>query len=209
MVSMVVVAVGILAVLGVQSRTLADTQTAVHRAQAIRLIDDLSEHMQANPSALKNIDAYESPFADQYGPDTPTSPDCGAGACTAAELAQHDLIEWKKAVARTLPGGAAALFKVAGEAGMVGGNRQLGVMVAWRKNEAVDVSDLDDDPFAMANRDEDGGYGSDIKNAANSSIACPDDHICHLQYLQLTSRCTTDELADSLLLCADGLHLMH
>ena len=52
MIAIVLVALGVLGILGVQLRTLSDTQTAVRRAQAIRLIEDLSERMKANPAAL-------------------------------------------------------------------------------------------------------------------------------------------------------------
>ena len=50
-VAIVVAALGILGVVGTQVRTLADTQTTVRRAQAVRLIEELSERMQINPSA--------------------------------------------------------------------------------------------------------------------------------------------------------------
>ena len=46
LVAIVVMALGILGILGVQMRTLADTQSGVRRAQAIRLIEDLSERTQ-------------------------------------------------------------------------------------------------------------------------------------------------------------------
>ena len=52
LVAIVVMALGILGILGVQMRTLTDTQTSVRRAQAIRLIEDMGERMKANPSAL-------------------------------------------------------------------------------------------------------------------------------------------------------------
>lgn len=42
LVAIVVMALGILGILGVQMRTLTDTSTTVRRAQAIRLIEDLS-----------------------------------------------------------------------------------------------------------------------------------------------------------------------
>ena len=51
LVAVVVMALGILGILGVQMRTLADTQTGVRRAQAIRLIEDLSERIKLNPNA--------------------------------------------------------------------------------------------------------------------------------------------------------------
>ena len=42
LVAIVIAALGILGIVGVQMRTLADTQTTVRRAQAIRLIEDLA-----------------------------------------------------------------------------------------------------------------------------------------------------------------------
>ena len=63
LVAIVVMALGILGILGVQMRTLSDTQTGVRRAQAIRLIEDMGERMKANPSALANLSSYVSNFA--------------------------------------------------------------------------------------------------------------------------------------------------
>ena len=50
LVAIVIMALGILGILGVQMRTLADTQTGVRRAQAVRLIEDLSERIQVSPT---------------------------------------------------------------------------------------------------------------------------------------------------------------
>ena len=55
MIAIVVAALGIFGILGVQMRTLADTQTSMRRAQAIRLIEDMSERMKVNPNALLSI----------------------------------------------------------------------------------------------------------------------------------------------------------
>ena len=65
---MVVMALGLLGVVGVQMRTLADTQTGVRRAQAIRLIEDLSERAKVNPSALANINEYVIGFGSAGTP---------------------------------------------------------------------------------------------------------------------------------------------
>ena len=53
LIAIVVAALGILGILGVQMRTLTDTQTSMRRAQAIRLIEDLSERMRVHPNALR------------------------------------------------------------------------------------------------------------------------------------------------------------
>ena len=76
LVAMVVVALGILGVIGVQMRTLTDTSTSVRRAQAIRLIEDLGERMKTSPNATGNIGAYVSAFGDI---PVPIANGCAAG----------------------------------------------------------------------------------------------------------------------------------
>ena len=149
LIAIVVMALGILGILGVQMRTLADTQTGVRRAQAIRLIEDLSERMKVNPNALGNTNSYLLSWGV-----TPTAPtDCKTGPCTAQQLAQYDLLP---------------------DETVANNNRQLGVMISWRENE------------------KDGTTAAVFKITAadTGAAACPANRICHLQYIQLTSRCS-------------------
>lgn len=179
MVSIVVVAIGILGILGVQMRTLADTQTGVRRAQAIRLVEDLSERAKVNPNALQNIGSYTTGWL-AGGASVATPPDCKTSACNAATLAQSDLLSWKQLVLQTLPLADANVFQVSDETA-TGNKRQLGVMISWRENEkATGTSAENTDYKAIFTPDSTG---------AAADVACPADRICHLQYIQLTSRC--------------------
>ena len=173
LVAIVVMALGILGILGVQMRTLSDTQTGVRRAQAIRLIEDMGERMKANPSALANLSSYVSNFAA-----SPTVPSCASG-CTAANLATYDVAVWKRTVRESLPLGKASIFVAPGEAD--GNRRQLGVIVAWRENERDGMSTTDK---AAINATLTAGAGT-----ATATNACPADHTCHLQYIIAPSRC--------------------
>lgn len=176
LVALVVIALGILGILGVQMRTLTDTQTGVRRAQAIRLIEDMGERMKVNPNALANINAYVTAFAD-----TPTLPNCASG-CNAAQLAAYDVAVWKRIVRENLPAGQASIFVPPAESGLATGlGRQLGVMIAWRENERAGTKT--DDIDATKVRAADGTF------SAGATLACPADHICHLQYLPVASRC--------------------
>ena len=176
LVALVVIALGILGILGVQMRTLTDTQTGVRRAQAIRLIEDMGERMKVNPNALANINAYVTAFAD-----TPTLPNCASG-CNAAQLAAYDVAVWKRIVRENLPTGQASIFVPPAESGLATGfGRQLGVMIAWRENERAGTTT--DDIDAAKVRAADGTF------SAGATLACPADHICHLQYLPVASRC--------------------
>ena len=173
LVAIVVMALGILGILGVQMRTLSDTQTGVRRAQAIRLIEDMGERMKANPSALANLSSYVSNFAA-----SPTVPSCASG-CTAANLATYDVAVWKRTVRENLPLGKASIFVAPGETN--GNRRQLGVIVAWRENERDGMSTTDK---AAINATLTAGAGTDT-----ATNACPADHTCHLQYIIAPSRC--------------------
>ena len=173
LVAIVVMALGILGILGVQMRALSDTQTGVRRAQAIRLIEDMGERMKANPSALANLSSYVSNFAA-----SPTVPSCASG-CTAANLATYDVAVWKRTVRESLPLGKASIFVAPGEAD--GNRRQLGVIVAWRENERDGMSTTDK---AAINATLTAGAGTDT-----ATNACPADHTCHLQYIIAPSRC--------------------
>lgn len=178
MVALVVAALGILGILGVQMRTLSDTSTTVRRAQAIRLIEDLSERMRVNPNALADLNTYVSAFNA-----TPSVGSCAAG-CDHTQLATYDLAVWKKAVKSSLPLGQASIFVPPAESGLPAGQgRQLGVMIAWRENERDTSANYKDNIDATKVRANDGTL------SAGAAIACPAGYTCHLQYLPVAARC--------------------
>ena len=173
LVAIVVMALGILGILGVQMRTLTDSQTSVRRAQAIHLIEDLSERMKINPNALGNINAYVSAFSAE-----PTPGDCTTTNCTNAQLATYDIAMWKQAVKASLPLGQASVFLAEGET-QDANRRQLGVMISWRENERDIADDADSAKYKAAiDASTEGG-----------SITCPEKRICHLQYIPVSARC--------------------
>ncbi len=188
MIAIVVVALGVLGVLGVQLRTLSDTQTAVRRAQAIRLIEDLAERVRTNPSAL--TPSVLANYAMGWGPSDAAVPDCRTG-CTAADLALADVLRWKQTVASTMPLGDAAVFLVANVPNS-NTRAQLGVMISWRENEREAANRAEAlayrAPFAVA---------PVAPGAGATSVACPDERICHLQDVPPTSRCTPWLAADA------------
>ena len=177
LVAMVVVALGILGILGVQMRTLTDTSTTVRRAQAIRLIEDLGERMKTNPNALGNIGAYVSAFNVE-----PTVGSCTSG-CDSAQLAAYDLAVWKKAIKASLPLGRASVFVPPAESGAGVQGRQLGVVIAWRENEAEGRKTDDIDNTKV--RQTDGTFVA----GTSAASAYPADFTCHLQYIPVIGRC--------------------
>lgn len=183
LVAIVIAALGILGIVGVQMRTLSDTQTTVRRAQAIRLIEDLSERLKVNPNAMASLSSYTSGFSD-----APPSGDCNTKACSQAELAVHDLHSWKESVENLLPLGQASIFLAAGE-NADNNRRQLGVMIAWRENERDPDSSYKDSIDATKVRAADGSLSAGSDQSKKDSQVCPDDSTCHLQYISVAARC--------------------
>lgn len=172
LVAIFVAALGILGILGVQMRTLTDTQTTVRRAQAIRLIEDLSERLKANPNALSFLSDYQSTWST--GPTAAAARDCKNDPCDPAQLAAYDVADWKIMVRDTLKGDA-NVFIAPGDNSSTNNRRQLGVMISWRENERYDADASYKDPISTS---ADGG-----------TVVCPTGYTCHLQYLPVSARC--------------------
>ena len=182
LVAILVAALGILGILGVQMRTLTDTQTSVRRAQAIGLIEDLGERLAVNPNALADLGSYTSAFGSEPT-FTPTT--CETAACARAQLASYDLAMWKQAVKTTLPLGRADVFIAPGET-VANNRRLLGVMVAWRENERAGADrSFKDNVDATQTRNDDGTFSS----ATGGAVSCPTGFTCHLQYIPVAARC--------------------
>lgn len=178
LVAIVVASLGILGILGVQMRTLTDTQTSVRRAQAVRLIEDIGERMKINPNALADLNTYVTTFAV-----TPSVGSCATG-CSHTQLATYDLAVWKRTVRENLPLGKASIFVPPAEGALAAGQgRQLGIMIAWRENERDTSAAYKDDIDATKVRAADGSLSD------GATVACPADHTCHLQYIPVAARC--------------------
>ncbi|MFT4267063.1 MAG: type IV pilus modification protein PilV [Xenophilus sp.] len=155
--ALLVLAVAVLGMLGAQVRTLAETQTGVRRAQAVRLIEDLAERIKSNPGGFGQLVSYVADW------DTvPPAADCSALDCSPDQLARWDVRQWKLNVAQTLPSGEAHVFESADETAE--NRRQLGVMVGWQAGA--------------------GGTASLQPTGAAAGAACREGRLCHLVYVQ-------------------------
>ena len=180
LIALVVAALGILGVVGVQMRTLTDTSTTVRRAQAIRLIEDFSERLKVNPNALTILSSYESGFSATVSePANKCTTDPG---CTNAQQAAFDVATWKETVKNSLPAGEASIFIAPGETAE-SNRRQLGVMVAWRENEREGTKTDDIDATKVR------GKNNTLYSAAGTAVSCPTNKTCHVQYITVSARC--------------------
>ncbi len=193
LVALVVLALGIMGLAGVQTRLLVETRTANSRAVAVQLIDDISNRMMLNRFAAVGRpqllapnfvpSSYLLPWSNTTGVGdampTVNPSDCtNTNTCTPAQLAASDLFQWRTAVNAALPGAQATIFQLNTiTTPALGDNRQLGVAIAWSINER---QVRDNTPGSDATK-----YNApfDITVLANG-VNCPNNLICHLVYVQ-------------------------
>lgn len=96
LVSMIVLAIGILGISAMQTSSLKSNQSSYLRTLAVFHGQDLSERMRSNQAGV---------VAGNYDAPTPalTASCLAAAGCSAAELAAHDVAEWQAAIAAGLP----------------------------------------------------------------------------------------------------------
>lgn len=161
LVSLLMLALGVLGLLGVQLRTMTESQTGNSRLIAARLSDDLFERLKSNPGGWATMGNY----VVGWGAAPAAGTNCAAANCTVAQKATWEIAQWKTLVGNTLPSGQATVFVSPSDP------RQLGVMIAWRSNERSAAADYVA-PF--------------VEPVADGALAvnCPASRICHLAYSQ-------------------------
>jgi type IV pilus assembly protein PilV len=95
LIAMLVLAIGLLGLAGLQATSLRNTQSAYNRSLATELAYDLADRMRAN---ISGVAAYTTSSAAQNANCENTS------GCSSSQMAQNDLYEWN-AVITTLPSG--------------------------------------------------------------------------------------------------------
>lgn len=177
LVALVVLALGIMGLAGVQTRLLVETRTANSRAVAVQLIDDLTNRMALNRYAAIGQPQLATPVASSYalmwsnttgtGATMPTSnpSDCVTNICTPAQLAASDLFQWRTAVNAALPGSQVNVFQ---NSSATGDPRQLGIAIGWSLNE----------------RDQLGTTATTNAALTSAGVTCPSNLICHIVYVQ-------------------------
>jgi len=102
----VILATGVMGVLGLQLAALKAGQKNDHVLQAQFLASDIVERLTANARAITR-----GGYSLDGKPPKPDK-DCNTGPCSFLETACFDLYEWYEAVERSLPSGAAGIEHV-------------------------------------------------------------------------------------------------
>lgn len=109
LVTLTIVAFGLLGLLGLQARALSFQKDSFDRRSAAELVGQLGERMRANHAGFTN--GFYVPAPNPLFDTTPTPGAITAcavpTACTQAELASRDLLQWHVELRRRMPGSAA------------------------------------------------------------------------------------------------------
>ncbi|MFM1895258.1 MAG: type pilus modification protein PilV [Pseudomonadota bacterium] len=102
LVSLLILAFGLLSMGGLQTVSLRNNQAAYYRTQATMFANDMADRMRANMVAVTAGD-----YDDVAGADTANC--FTAAGCTPAQMAAQDIDDWEDEVATALPGGASVV----------------------------------------------------------------------------------------------------
>ncbi|MFT5721745.1 MAG: type IV pilus assembly protein PilV [Motiliproteus sp.] len=132
LVAVLILAIGVLGLIGMESLALNNNLGAYQRSQASILAYDLADRMRANRAGVA-VSAYLAAFP------TGASHACvsysgAASACSPLEIAENDIYRWTLTIADLLPGGVGSLDLASGI---------QTVTVSWDDNRdgALDVSE--------------------------------------------------------------------
>jgi type IV pilus assembly protein PilV len=129
LVAVLIIAIGLLGLAGLQAVGLRNSQTAYLRTIATQQAYDISDRIRANLAgvAAGNYDAIDSTLAPN------PAPDCEANTCSSAQLAQMDHAQWATNLGALLPGGGGAVDAQ--------GNSVFRVTVYWTEQDMNGTTD--------------------------------------------------------------------
>lgn len=127
LVSLVIMSVGILGVAGMQIISLQQNRSSMLRGEALQLGNDIMDRMRANPD--------QDYAGEDFDDDPPTATNCvGSGVnCSAAQMKNFDIAQWKCSINSTKSDGSTYTICTT-----------LGVFGSFPTGEGAIVDDSDD-----------------------------------------------------------------
>lgn len=116
LISVLVLAVGVIGAAGMQLTALRTSQQSAFQTTALQLASEMADEMRANDSQMKLTDK-NNPFLDldyqSTSEDGAAAPgkSCYVDKCDGAELAAFNISEWKKKIKSSLPAGRARICR--------------------------------------------------------------------------------------------------
>ena len=133
LIAMVVLAIGLLGLAGLQATGLSNNQSAYYRSHATQLAYDIADRIRANSSQI----------ATYLAPTAALTPGClSVASCTPQQLANHDISEWNTGIS-TLPRGIGSMAQTAGGGTANPDDDVFTITINWDDDKDGDVDNSD------------------------------------------------------------------
>lgn len=107
LVAVLVLAIGLLGLAGLQTQSLRFNNEAYFRTQATLLAMDMADRLRSNFETARTSPGTYTFAKTENAPSSVT--DCTSSACSPSELAQYDFKAWKERAQELLPGAEVAV----------------------------------------------------------------------------------------------------
>jgi type IV pilus assembly protein PilV len=126
LVTLLIMSLALLGTAGLQAYSMRLNQGGQFRTQAVFLVADLAERMEANKVGDGDYSVLNTTGSEFLTNSTTPSTACHTSACNATELAVYDLWQWQQAVAAALPQSSWAVTQTAS-----GNSLTYTITVSW------------------------------------------------------------------------------
>lgn len=111
LITILILSLGLLGVAGMTVKSLQSAKTSQYQSIGVQLVNEYADRMRGNTVGVAN-DEYIVNEVYTGAPTKRAVPSCAiADACTSAEIANIDQVEWLNAILQRLPAGAAYVSK--------------------------------------------------------------------------------------------------
>jgi len=144
LIAILILSIGILGMVGMQTASLKFEQTGWVRSALSSSISSFADRIRANASSTETAYSFSRTYAAERasidGASTYLTPakDCNTATCTSDELAAYDLAVWRLDLNNQLPGAVAMVTPT----GTKGANLRFVVTVAWYSKDNLDGTTL-------------------------------------------------------------------
>lgn len=137
LVAILVLSVGLLGLVGLQTASVKYQQNSWARSAIATQVADISDRIRANPGAGNTDYVYSVAYSTERGnmansSTFTVSPDCGSATCTPAQLATYDIKKWRSSLNSSIPGAV----------GYITGSRSssYSITIAWLDKSRLDTN---------------------------------------------------------------------
>lgn len=138
LVALLVLSIGLLGLAALQTTSLKFNTDSYMRTQATYFVYDIIDRMRANSDSVVAGGTYDVPDATSAASIISTYQSCKAstcacndtGACSAAQLATHDLGRWYERMDKVLPGSSSNLATIG-----IDGAKRVTVTIRWTERD--------------------------------------------------------------------------